>query len=164
MKVPTSSYHGYRFPPDIISNAVWLYYRPCPSFRNVEDLVVQRGVIVSYETIRQWSSGSPVRSTHESSSDQRVAWATPDVFFGGDVYSDSPGDSVRRKPMKRTWHSAFLAGFLAGVVTFGVLVALTYTNPAGAQPVEPPHEQIQIMREMSASLKGIEGALQKQCP
>ena len=48
-------YHGYRFPPEIISHAVWLYYRFCLSFRDVEDLLAERGVIVSYETIRHWS-------------------------------------------------------------------------------------------------------------
>jgi putative transposase len=55
MNVKTPSYHGYRFPPEIISHAVWLYYRFCLSFRDVEDLLAMRGVIVSYETIRQWS-------------------------------------------------------------------------------------------------------------
>ena len=49
-----SSYHGYRFPPEIISHAVWLYYRFCLSFRDAEDLLAQRGVTVTYETIRQW--------------------------------------------------------------------------------------------------------------
>ena len=48
------SYHGYRFPPLIISHAVWLYHRFCLSFRDAEDLLAQRGVAVSYETIRQW--------------------------------------------------------------------------------------------------------------
>ena len=47
-------YHGYRFPPLIISHAVWLYYRFCLSFRDAEDLLAQRGITVSYETIRQW--------------------------------------------------------------------------------------------------------------
>ena len=55
MNAKTPSYHGYRFPPEIISHAVWLYYRFCLSFRDVEDLLAKRGVIVSYETIRQWS-------------------------------------------------------------------------------------------------------------
>ena len=37
------SYHGYRFPPEIISHAVWLYHRFCLSFRDAEDLLAQRG-------------------------------------------------------------------------------------------------------------------------
>ncbi len=50
----TPSYRGYRFPPEIIGHAVWLYHRLCLSFRDVEDLLAERGVIVTYETIRQW--------------------------------------------------------------------------------------------------------------
>src|SRR6266849_4551274 len=48
------SYHRYRFPPQIISHAVWLYHRFCLSFRDAEDLLAERGITVSYETIRQW--------------------------------------------------------------------------------------------------------------
>ena len=54
MTPPALSYHGYRFPPEIISHAVWLYHRFCLSFRDVEDLLAERGVTVSYEAIRQW--------------------------------------------------------------------------------------------------------------
>ena len=54
MTSPAPSYHGYRFPSDIISQAVWLYHRFGLSFRDVEDLLAQRGITVAYETIRQW--------------------------------------------------------------------------------------------------------------
>jgi putative transposase len=54
MKNHTPSYHGYRFPPEIISHAIWLYHRFCLSFRDVEDLLAERGIIVSYESIRHW--------------------------------------------------------------------------------------------------------------
>jgi putative transposase len=54
MHTNTASYRGYRFPPEIISHAVWLYHRFCLSFRDVEDLLAERGITVSYETIRQW--------------------------------------------------------------------------------------------------------------
>ena len=49
-----SRYLRHRFPPEIISHAVWLYHRYGLSFRDVEDLLAERGIIVSYETIRQW--------------------------------------------------------------------------------------------------------------
>ena len=49
-----SPYHGYRFPEAIISHAVWLYHRFTLSFRDVEERLAERGVIVSYETIRTW--------------------------------------------------------------------------------------------------------------
>ena len=48
------NYHGHRFPPLIISHAVWLYHRFTLSFRDIEALLAERGVIVSYESIRQW--------------------------------------------------------------------------------------------------------------
>ena len=54
MNDPAPSYHGYRFPADIIAHAVWLYSRFRLSFRDVEDLLAQRGITVTYETIRQW--------------------------------------------------------------------------------------------------------------
>ena len=54
MTSPAPRYRGYRFPPEIISHAVWLYHRFCLSFRDAEDLLAQRGVTVTHETIRQW--------------------------------------------------------------------------------------------------------------
>jgi len=47
-------YRGHRFPPEIISYAVWLYHRFTLSFRDVEDLLAERGIAVSYESIRYW--------------------------------------------------------------------------------------------------------------
>jgi len=47
-------YNGYRFPPVIIQQAVWLYFRFTLSFRDVEDLLAERGITVSYETVRRW--------------------------------------------------------------------------------------------------------------
>jgi len=48
------SYHGFRFPSQIISHAVWRYHRFCLSFREVEVLLAERGVRVACESIRQW--------------------------------------------------------------------------------------------------------------
>lgn len=47
-------YKNHRFPIEIISHAVWLYFRFCLSFRDVEELLSERGVIVTYEAIRKW--------------------------------------------------------------------------------------------------------------
>ena len=49
-----NTYKRHRFPPDIISNAVWLYHRFKLSHRDIEDLLAERGIIVSYESIRLW--------------------------------------------------------------------------------------------------------------
>ena len=48
------SYTGFRFPQEIISHAVWLYFRFNLSLRDVEALLAARGMIVTYETMRQW--------------------------------------------------------------------------------------------------------------
>ena len=48
------SYSGYRFPPEIIHRAIWLYLRFTLSLRDVEDLLAERGITVSYETVRRW--------------------------------------------------------------------------------------------------------------
>jgi len=50
------SYRGYRYPAEIISYAVWLYYPFSLSLRDVEELLAERGVTVTYETIRAWGT------------------------------------------------------------------------------------------------------------
>ena len=49
------SFKRHRFPADVIRHAVWLYFRFSLSFRDVEELLAQRGIEVSYETIKCWS-------------------------------------------------------------------------------------------------------------
>ncbi len=56
MTTPTCpSYAGHRFPAEIISHAVWLYFRFPLSLRNVDELLAARGITVSHETVRQWA-------------------------------------------------------------------------------------------------------------
>ena len=50
----TSVYTRHRFHPDIIRRAVWMYFRFNLSFRDVEEFMIERGIDVSYETIRRW--------------------------------------------------------------------------------------------------------------
>ena len=73
------NYHGYRFSPEIISHAVWLYHRFCLSFRDTEDLLAQRGITVTYETIRHWclTSGSTTRGGCCAAG---AAWARPGIW------------------------------------------------------------------------------------
>ena len=49
------SHKRHRFPADVIRHAVWLYFRFTVSLRDVEELLAQRGIEVSYETIRCWT-------------------------------------------------------------------------------------------------------------
>ena len=48
-------YAGHRFPPEIISHAVWLYFRFPLSLRMVEEMLAVRGILVSHGTVRQWA-------------------------------------------------------------------------------------------------------------
>ena len=52
--MPPISYARHRFPPEVIRHAIWLYIRLTLSHRNVENLLAERGLEVSYETIRRW--------------------------------------------------------------------------------------------------------------
>ena len=49
------SYARHRFPPEVIQHAVWLYLRFTLSYRDVEDLLAERGLDISYETVRRWT-------------------------------------------------------------------------------------------------------------
>src|SRR5215203_657543 len=49
-----TKYKNHRFPVEIVSHAVWLYFRFCLSFRDVEELLCERGITVTYEAIRKW--------------------------------------------------------------------------------------------------------------
>jgi putative transposase len=51
---PSPLYKRHRFPGEVLSHAVWLYYRFLLSYRDVEELLVERGIEVSYETVRRW--------------------------------------------------------------------------------------------------------------
>ena len=48
------SYRGYHFPADVIQRAVWMYLRFTLSYRDIEDLLAERGIQVSYESVRRW--------------------------------------------------------------------------------------------------------------
>src|SRR3982074_864457 len=54
MSTSASLYHRHRFPTEIISHCVWLYFRFALSFRDVEEMLAMRGVSLSYETVREW--------------------------------------------------------------------------------------------------------------
>ena len=47
-------YQRHRFPAEIISHCVWLYFRFCLSFRDIEEMMSRRGIQLSYESIRWW--------------------------------------------------------------------------------------------------------------
>lgn len=53
-RAATHPYKRHRFPSEMIAHSVWLYFRFCLSYRHVEELMSARGVMVTYEAIRQW--------------------------------------------------------------------------------------------------------------
>ena len=85
-------------PPEIISHAVWLYHRYCMSFRDVEDLLAERGIIVSYETVRGAPSRPPRRMPAANTA--RCAMDSPTMSAsrpglmsrGGSAHSPGPSE------------------------------------------------------------------------
>jgi len=81
----TPSYTGHRFPPAIIAHAVWRYFRFALSYRDVEELLAERGVMVTDETIRQWCRkfgqgyANALRRRRPRPSD---TWHLDEVFIG----------------------------------------------------------------------------------
>ena len=77
------SYCRLRFPPEIIQHAVWLYFRFPLSFRNVEDLLAERGIELSYETIRRWAlkfGQAYARKLRQSCPRPDARWHLDEVF------------------------------------------------------------------------------------
>jgi len=74
MTSPAVSYRGYRFSPEIISHAVWLYHQFCVSLRDSEDLLAQRGITVSYPPNRT-AVGDPQHASVREQSRRGLALA-----------------------------------------------------------------------------------------
>ncbi len=77
------SYRRHRFHPDIIKQAVWLYFRFTMSYRDVEDLLAERGVDVNYETVRLWVlkfGQAYARRIRNFRSTAHDCWHLDDVF------------------------------------------------------------------------------------
>ncbi|MCX4538043.1 IS6 family transposase [Streptomyces sp. NBC_01669] len=78
------SYRGYRFPPEVIGHAMWLYHRFPLSCREVEELLLERGIMVSYETVRAWcASFGPAYATQLRRRQPRPGdkWHLDEVFI-----------------------------------------------------------------------------------
>jgi putative transposase len=78
------SYAGCRFPPVIIQQAIWLYARFTLSFRDVEDLLAERGITVSYETVRRWVNHFGPRiaaDLHKRRPKPHTTWHLDEVYL-----------------------------------------------------------------------------------
>lgn len=78
------SYKNHRFPPQIIAHAVWLYFRFPLSLRLVEEMLLERGIIVSYETIRRWSrkfGGAYAKQLRRKEPSRKDIWHLDEVVI-----------------------------------------------------------------------------------
>ena len=87
----TSIYSRHRFDPDVIKRTVWLYFRFNLSFRDVEELMAERGIDVSYETIRRWVD--KFGSTYAKRIKLRTAPPSP-IWHLDEVYTKIDGKMV----------------------------------------------------------------------
>ena len=92
----SSSYRRHRFPAGVIQQAVWLYFRFPLSLRDIEDMLSQRGIDVSYETVRRWSFKfglAYARKLRRSHPRADTRWHLDEVFVsinGKNVYCGAP--------------------------------------------------------------------------
>src|SRR5918992_939495 len=82
--LPTNLYKRHRFPAEIISHCVWLYFRFCLSYRDVEELMAERGISLTYEAVRSWcrkfgqAYANALRQRHPRPGDK---WHLDEVFL-----------------------------------------------------------------------------------
>jgi putative transposase len=89
-----NTYKRHRFPPDIISYAVWLYYRFNLSHRDIEDLLAERGITVSYESIRLWCIKFGAIYTRRPKRKHR---GYGDTFYIDEVFAGVPDHKINGK-------------------------------------------------------------------
>ncbi len=90
-----SRYRGHRFPREIISECVWLYFRFGVSFHDVEKMMAARGVLVSYKMIRRWCDkfGRICRRPEETvpGQDRAGSWSK---YLGARKYIGNCGNQI----------------------------------------------------------------------
>ena len=94
MRKPPDPHYRHRFPAELISHAVWLYHIFTLSFRDVELLLGERGVIVSYESVRQWClkfGASFADKMRQRRPKPGARWHLDEVFIRRHTASPSPG-------------------------------------------------------------------------
>ena len=108
------SYHRHRFPSIVIQQAIWLYFRFALSYRDVEDVLAERGIDVSYETLRRWALkfGAIIARKPRQRSDGQDYGECPDDL---DERREKCGTDGRRgSPRIKIDESPFLRGDQSG--------------------------------------------------
>src|SRR5665648_211936 len=105
------SYRCHRFPSIVIQQAVWLYFRFALSYRDVEDMLAERGIDVSYETVRRWAlkfGGIIARKLRRGRPRPDGRWHLDEVFVASTA--DSCTSGVPWTAKARSWTSSFNHG------------------------------------------------------
>ncbi len=108
MRQPSTLYKRHRFPGEIISHVVWLYYRFLLSYRDVEELLAEQGIAVSYETVRRWcrkfGAASPTGCGRRSRPGD--TWHVDEVQLKiNGTRTGSGGPSTRKASCSTSWCS-----------------------------------------------------------
>ena len=130
------SYMGYRFPAEIISYTVWLYFRFSLSYRDVEELLGARGVLLTYETVRQWCHKFGQHYANQLR--RRRAQTDQDGTgsrWGGQHHGNRGADrqSTRKWGIAAAgWHrGAVGGGWFGGILVDVAACSPSYTIPSG---------------------------------
>jgi hypothetical protein len=116
MDTTQSLYHRHRFPAEIISHCVWLYFRFSLSFRDVEEMMAKRGVTFSYESARDWClkfSGVYAKRMRSRSPRPGDRWHLDEVFLKiqGKVWRIGVLSPIRRpESLNSSYYGAFSRG------------------------------------------------------
>ena len=112
------SYRCHRFPGIVIQQAVWLYFRFALSYRDVEDMLAERGIDVSYETVRRWTlkfGGIIARKLRRGRPRSDGRWHLDEVFVS--INGNSCTSGVPWTAKARFWISSFNRGETARLLS-----------------------------------------------
>lgn len=101
MSASIISYKNHRYPPQIIAHALWLYFRFPLSLRMIEEMLSERGIVVSYETIRRWGrkfGQAYVKQLRRKKPSRKDSWHLDEVVIS--TRSSKP-DVIPRLPRCR---------------------------------------------------------------
>ena len=136
------SYHRHRYPSIVIQQAIWLYFRVALSYRDVEDMLAERGIDVSYETVRRWAlkfGAIIARKLRRGRSRPDVRWHLDEVFVsinGRQLYVwravDSEGEVLDILVQPRRDRKAALKLMRKLLKKYGVTPATIVTDKLGS--------------------------------